>query len=191
MTTPIDIALIYGSTRPGRLCGKVADWIGTHLDSHADFQPQRIDPYVPSTAAGTTANTDRPFQQHMAAADAFIIVTPEYNNGYPAPLKALIDDHTSEWQAKPVAFVSYGGISGGIRAVEQLRTVLAALDAAPIRDSVILQNAWHQLDDAGRLRPPEPAEQAADLMLARLHWWAAALRDARQARPYAEALPRR
>jgi NADPH-dependent FMN reductase len=62
-------------------------------------------------------------QERIAAAEAFVVVTPEYNHGYPAPLKALIDSSGAEWYAKPIAFVSYGGISGGLRAVEQLRLV--------------------------------------------------------------------
>lgn len=57
----------------------------------------------------------------LDAADAFVVVTPEYNHSFPAPLKAMIDGHVVQWRAKPVAFVSYGGISGGLRAVEHTR----------------------------------------------------------------------
>ncbi len=74
----------------------------------------------------------------MAEADAFLVVTPEYNHGYPAALKELIDSVYEPWHAKPVAFVSYGGASGGIRAVEQLRQVFAELHAVTLRDGVQL-----------------------------------------------------
>lgn len=182
MTAPIRTALVYGSTRPGRFCDKVVDWIATHMADHHEFELQRVDPAgIHVGQNGATAETC------MAQADAFILVHPEYNHGYPAPLKKLIDAYVSEWQAKPVAFVSYGGISGGIHAAEQLRTVLGWLHAVPVRDGVILSNVWRELDDVGGLAPGEAAEQAAELMLARLHWWASALRDARQIKPYAEA----
>ena len=126
--------------------------------------------------------------QRMAAADAFVVVTPEYNHGYPAALKSLIDSVGAEWQAKPVAFVSYGGVSGGLRAVEQLRLVFAELHAVTIRDSVSFAGAWEQFDDAGKLRQPERAGKSMATLLARLHWWAIALRNARGSIPYAPAL---
>jgi len=59
--------------------------------------------------------------------DAFVVVTPEYNHGYPGPLKTAIDSVGREWHAKPVGFVCYGGLSGGLRAVEQLRIVFASV----------------------------------------------------------------
>src|SRR5699024_2024573 len=144
MTAPIRTALIYGSTRPGRFCDKVVDWIAAHMARHNEFELQRIDPASPDVDGDA-------IKARMAQADAFIIVHPEYNHGYPAALKQLIDAYVSEWQTKPVAFVSYGGISGGIHAAEQLRTVLGWLHAAPMRDGVILSNVWRELDDAGRL----------------------------------------
>ena len=101
-----------------------------------------IDP----AAAATTASLN----ERVASCDAFIVVTPEYNHGYPAPLKALIDSFGPEWHAKPVAFVSYGGISGGLRAVEQLRLVFAELHAVTIRESVSFAGAWEQFDPEGR-----------------------------------------
>src|SRR5699024_10494793 len=154
-----------------------------------EFEVTRIDPGAGTQPEAAAAEQDDQFKLPMAEADAFIIVTPEYNHGYPAPLKALIDRYTSEWEAKPVAFVSYGGISGGIHAAEQLRTVLGWLHAVPIRDGVVLSNVWRELDARGRLVLSAPVEQAAELMLTRLHWWALALRNARAELPYAQAVP--
>src|SRR5699024_9751260 len=187
MTNPIRTALIYGSTRRPRFCDKVADWTARHLEHHDDFKVQRVDPAAVQRGENDATGSDT-LKTRMTQADAFIIVHPEYNHGYPAPLKALIDDYTTEWQAKPVAFVSYGGISGGIHAAEQLRTVLGWLHAVPIRDGVILSNVWRELNADEQLTPGAPAEQAAELMLARLHWWASALRTARQAMPYEQAV---
>jgi hypothetical protein len=88
------------------------------------------------------------------AADAFVVVTPEYNHSYPASLKHAIDMAHGEWNTKPVAFVSYGGISGGLRAVEALRLVFAELHATTIRDTVSFHGG------AGSpARPDGPARQ--------------------------------
>ena len=112
-----------------------------------------IDPAAQSDDIGGRAWQS--LQQALGLADAFVVVTPEYNHGYPAPLKELIDSVNAEWQAKPVAFVSYGGVSGGLRAVEQLRLVFAELHAVTIRDSVSFPGAWEQFDESGVLRNPE------------------------------------
>lgn len=100
-------------------------------------------------------------------------------------MKSLIDSASAEWQAKPIGFVSYGGISGGLRAVEQLRLVFAELHAVTIRDSVSFANVWNQFDDAGRLHEPDGPEYAMQRLLASLRWWAEALREARRSTPYA------
>lgn len=189
MTNPIRTALIYGSTREERFCDKVAEWTSAHLAHHDEFELHRIDPAAAHDGQEAGIMNKDAIHQRMESAEAFIILTPEYNHGYPASLKELIDTYTTEWQAKPAAFVSYGGVSGGIHAAEQLRTVLGWLHAVPIRDGVILSNVWRELDDDGNLALGEPIEQAAELMLARLHWWAMALRNARDAMPYDQALP--
>lgn len=178
MEEPLKIALIYGSARPGRFCDTVAGWVTERAREHGAFVLDRIDP----AAEGHAELVPR-----MGEADGFIVVTPEYNHSYPAPLKALIDAANREWHAKPVAFVSYGGVSGGLRAVEHLRGVFAELHAAGIRDSVSFANAWEQFDEQGRLRQPERAERSLATLLARLEWWAHALRDARLARAYGAA----
>ena len=120
----------------------------------------------------------------LAAADAFVFVTPEYNHSFPASLKNAIDWHNEQWHAKPVAFVSYGGLSGGLRAVEQLRVVMAELNAMTIRNTVSFHNAWADSTTpaTARTRPSTPPRRR---MLDQLAWWAHALRDARSVRPYA------
>jgi NAD(P)H-dependent FMN reductase len=180
MHDQLKVGVIYGSTRPGRFCDTVARWAAERVALKNDFVVEVIDP------ATFGAELDlKSLQQRMETCDAFVVITPEYNHGYPAPLKSLIDSVGSEWHAKPVAFVSYGGISGGLRAVEQLRLVFAELHAVTIRDSVSFAGAWEQFDAAGRLISPERAERSMDAMLARLQWWAVALTNARSASPYA------
>lgn len=128
---------------------------------------------------GTPSEALDRYRSRLAHADAFVVVTPEYNHGYPAPLKAAIDAAHAEWQAKPVGFVSYGGMSGGLRAVEQLRVVFAEVHATTVRDCVSLHNPWSDPDAtlAG-------AEVAAKLLVDRVVWWGYALRRAREAWPY-------
>jgi NAD(P)H-dependent FMN reductase len=177
------LALIYGSERDNRLCDVVGRWTLKQLERH-DFEIDLIDP--------RTAKLDSPseitvFRSRIAAADGFVVVTPEYNHGYPAALKALIDAAYDEWQAKPVAFVSYGGISGGLRAVEQLRLVFAELHAVGLRDSVSFAYAWNRFDDAGLPTDAASAESAMSKMVTRLRWWTAALHKARLDAPYADA----
>jgi NAD(P)H-dependent FMN reductase len=178
-TPALRLAMIYGSTRRGRFCDTIADWARAETERHGRFAVDRVDP--------AQATPDR-FASVLEAADAYLVLVPEYNHGYPAPLKALIDAHYDEWQAKPVAFVSYGGASGGIRAVEQLRQVFAELHAVTMRDAVSFANAAEQFDEQGQLRAPARARRSATAMLARLHWWATVLREARRTRPYAEVL---
>ncbi|MDB5970902.1 MAG: hypothetical protein JWQ90_3352 [Hydrocarboniphaga sp.] len=175
MNPPLKLALIYGSARPGRYCDTVVRWAAAQIAGDATFETQLIDPVVTQGLA---------LAQGIESADAFVVVTPEYNHGYPAPLKALIDSQSEAWHAKPVAFVSYGGVSGGLRAVEQLRQVFAELHAVTIRDSLSFANAREQFDKAGELLAPERAGRTMSRLLAQLKWWAGVLRDARIAQPY-------
>jgi NAD(P)H-dependent FMN reductase len=183
----IRVAVIYGSTRPGRFCDTVARWTVGRIAGSEEFQVDVIDPAEPSAAPSIDGQPFQSLQQRLEQADAFVIVTPEYNHGYPAPLKALIDSTGAEWNAKPIAFVSYGGASGGLRAVEQLRLVFAELHAVTIRDSVSFPGAWEQFDKSGALLNPERAQKGMQALLSRLDWWAVALRKARSTSPYSPA----
>ena len=179
MINKIEIGVIYGSTRPGRFCDRVAGWAARQIAANTGLEAVVIDPLE-------IIETDE-LTRLIGDCDGFVVVTPEYNHGYPAPLKSLIDSVGAEWQAKPVAFVSYGGVSGGLRAVEQLRQVFAELHAVTVRDSVSFAGAWEQFDSTGVLFNPERAERSMATMLARLRWWAAALRTARAAEPFGAA----
>lgn len=192
MDDPIKLALIYGSTREGRRCDTVAGWAAAEIGQRPDFALDVIDPARLDLPLQRPRRDDERLQalgQRLAEADAFIVVTPEYNHSFPAPLKALIDAFNAPWQAKPVAFVCYGGISGGLRAVEQLRLVFAEVHATAIRDSVSFANVWAAFGEDGQPLDGEGARKALATMLARLGWWATALREARRRRRYADAVP--
>ena len=119
----------------------------------------------------------------LSRADAFVVVTPEYNRSFPAALKQAIDWHFDPWRAKPVGFVSYGGAAGGLRAVEQLRLVFAELHAVTIKESVSFHGIWSAFDSNGEPIDAQSGGRAAT-MFDRLHWWGAALRHARAEKPY-------
>lgn len=188
MERSLQLAIIIGSTREGRFGPRVARWFATMARDHGRFEVDVIDLAEADLPARLTRQPARHVDEYRARlerADAFVVVTPEYNHGYPAPLKQAIDLAYTEWQAKPVAFVSYGGLAGGLRAVEQLRQVFAELHAATVRDVVSLHNPWTLFDDDARTHEPTGAEAAAKTMLDRLAWWAGALRTARDSAPYA------
>lgn len=189
MNTPIQLALIYGSTRQKRFGDTVMAWAKSVISRHQGFETSMIDPreFFSFSEGGSPDKAGLSvLMQRIEQADAFIVVTPEYNHGYPAPLKALIDSAYAEWNAKPVAFISYGGQSGGIRAVEQLRQVFAELHVVTMRDGVSFANVWDRFDQHGQLLDPQRAEKAMQVMLSQLRWWADALRTARHAHSYRE-----
>ncbi len=187
MNEKINVALIYGSIREGRYCDIVAKWACSQIRARDGYTLDIVDPATlslsPPLERGINPDLED-LRERLEQADAFIIVTPEYNHGYPAPLKHLIDSVNKEWQAKPVAFVSYGGVSGGLRAVEQLRQVFVEVHATTMRNSVSFANAWEQFDERGNLYAPVRAEKSMEMMLAQLSWWASALKDARNSIPY-------
>jgi NAD(P)H-dependent FMN reductase len=187
MSAPLNVALIYGSTRRGRFCDTVVSWAAAMLEGDEQIQLQLIDP-IAFALPLDHGSTPPGLKQALARADAFIVVTPEYNHGYPAPLKALIDSVGEPWHAKPVAFIAYGGVSGGLRAVEQLRQVFAEVHAMTIRDCVSFASASEQFDRSGALQAPERAARTLARMMLQLKWWAAVLRDARTAQPYSSLL---
>jgi NAD(P)H-dependent FMN reductase len=184
------LAVIYGSNREQRLCDTVGRWALSRLEAHGGYEVDLIDPatmHLPPRLASEPDDTILGFRRRIAEADAFLIVTPEYNHGYTAVLKFLIDSALEEWHDKPAAFVSYGGQSGGLRAVEQLRQVLAELRVVTMRESVSLVNAWDQFDEGGRFRDPAAANRALAGMLGQLERWSKALGEFRATRAEAVA----
>ncbi|QLE73365.1 NAD(P)H-dependent oxidoreductase [Streptomyces rectiverticillatus] len=188
------LAVIVGSTRDGRFGPTVAKWFTEQVARHGDIEVDLVDlahhPLPMRLSAEPTAEDVAALAEvtpRLEQADAFVVLTPEYNHSYPASLKNLIDWHYTQWQAKPVGFVSYGGLSGGLRAVEHLRPVFTELHAVPIREQVSFHNPWGKLDDDGRHLDAEAGEQAsgaAKVLIDQLTWWALSLREARAARPY-------
>ncbi|MGD1223496.1 NADPH-dependent FMN reductase [Streptomyces krungchingensis] len=189
------LLIIVGSVREGRFGPVVASWVAEQAATHGGFDVDVVDlatidiPLELPAASPKYAADDYPRPARMAAltsaledADAFIVVTPEYNHSYPASLKAAIDWHFTQWTAKPVAFVSYGGAAGGRHAVLHLENVLTELHAVTVRDGLAFPNYFTAWRDGRPLDPDAPAY--AKTLLDQLAWWTGALRSARDAAPY-------
>lgn len=184
---PLRVAVILSSTREGRFGPTVAHWYADRVRQHGGMEMDLIDlaeEELPSRMTGNPGPEVAAVTERLDAADAFTVVTPEYNHSFPAPLKTAIDWHYAEWQAKPVSFVSYGGVSGGLRAVEQLRLVFAEVHAVTMRDTVSFAMAGNLFDSNGQPTDPE-CNGAAKTMLDQLSWWGHTLREGRGKRPYA------
>ena len=186
MTKPWQLAVIIGSVRDGRIGHSVARWFVNQVRDDPRWAVELdvidlMDLRLPDDlSGGGDAGT---FAERVDRADAVVVITPEYNRGYPGPLKTAIDTVVSQWSAKPVGFVAYGGVSGGLRAVEQLRPVFAELHAVTVQAVVTLPYAWDLLDPDETLNAPR-AQSATATMLGQLTWWACALREARTSMPY-------
>lgn len=194
---PSRLVVVVGSVRAGRFGPQVAAWLAERARERGGFDVDVVDladhelPLQLPAESPKLAGEDYPRPAGMAeltsrltAADAFVLVTPEYNHSYPASLKAMIDWHFTQWTAKPVAFASYGGAAGGRHAVLHLENVLTELHAVTIRDGLMFPNYFHTWAD-GRPLDDESAGYAKT-MLDQLAWWAEALRAARAAAPYPE-----
>ena len=190
----LKISIIVGSTRQHRFSEKPAQWIYEEAKKLAGVEPELLDlrdyplPFFdeimgPSSLNGNySSDGAKEWAKKVAEADAFVVVTPEYNHGYPGVLKNAFDYAYNEWNNKPVAFVSYGGV-GGARSVEQLRQVVIELQMAPIRNAVHIPGAklFPILMGKAEWKPREDAalQDDAKKMLTQLLWWGHALKAAR------------
>lgn len=183
-TTDLRIAVIVGSVRDGRFGVRIGEWVHKCLLA-AEIETDLID-LAELTFPGTMAGHPglATFADRIGGADAVVVITPEYNHSYPGPLKSAIDALRHQWQAKPIGFVSYGGLSGGLRAVEALRLVFAELHAMTIRETVSLHNPWGPAGDPAVDYPDSAATEALHRMIRQLLWWAEAISTARERTPY-------
>lgn len=195
--TPPHIQVILASTRQGRFGEKPAAWLMDRLSPRTDLGAELIDlrdhplPIFDQPAA--PARTLRAYPNEEIArwgrtidrADGYMVITPEYNHGYPASLKNALDYVFPELNRKPIAFVGYGNV-GGARAIEQLRLVAVEFEMAPLRHAI------HILPDlmiAAMKADPfaldlfASLDERLDRAAADLAWWASALAAARAANP--------
>jgi NAD(P)H-dependent FMN reductase len=191
------IQVITGTTRQGRFSEKVTAWVVERLSQHGGFDIQPVDlrdyplPFFDQAPPAYTLR-DYPSEdvarlgRRLDDADGYVVLTGEYNHGYPAVLKNAMDHTFVEWRRKPVAFVGWGNV-GGARAIEQLREVAVEFEMAPLRHAVhILPDVMRQTK---RTSEPfdsaafEPLEAKLKLLADDLQWWTATLAAGRASSP--------
>lgn len=159
----IHLKIILGSTRQGRTSDKIAQELKLMADKRSDITTEILDlkdfnlPFfneeVPPARRETIADPIiQKWSDAISAGDAFIIVVPEYNYGYPGVLKNALDSLYTEWNDKSVAFVGYsGGPAGGANAIAQLRQVAQGFKMIPVEAEIMIPSAWKAFDTKGKL----------------------------------------
>jgi NAD(P)H-dependent FMN reductase len=180
----IDVAIIIGSTRPGRRAVPIANWIHGIASKRSDARFQLVDildfklPFLDEPAPAMMGKYTQPHTRNWAAKidffDAFVFITPEYNHGIPGSLKNAIDFLYKEWNNKAAGLVGYGG-GEGARGVEQLRLVLAEMQVATVRAQVGL-SLFTDFENFHTFKPAPNREAAVTSMLDQLIPWGGALR---------------
>lgn len=180
--------VIIASTRPGRIGLPIGQWFFEHAEKHGKFEVRLVDlkevalpildePQHPRLQKYEHAHT-KAWSAIVDAADAFVLVTPEYNFSVAPALVNAFDYVYKEWGYKPAAFVSYGGVSGGLRGVQHAKHMVSALKMVPIVEAVTLPFATKSVVD-GKFQASEENGKAATAMLDELLRWAVALKPMR------------
>jgi NAD(P)H-dependent FMN reductase len=186
----LNLQVIVVSTRDERKGPVVAEWVVEQIRRQGQFEVEVVDlaevglplfnePRHPRLQQYEHEHTKR-WSETVSRADAFVFVTPEYNFGTPPSLVNALDYLVKEWAYKPAGFVSYGGVSAGLRGVQMSKSFVAALRMVPMVEAVSIPFFTQHIDaDTGRFDPGEVQEKAAKAMLDELLKWAGALEPLR------------
>ena len=188
----LKLNVVIASTRPGRIGPKVAGWVADFASQNSDFEVELVDladfdlPLIdetghPRAQAYEHEHTKR-WSASAASADAFVFVTPEYDYFAPASLVNALQVLAAEWGYKPAGLVGYGGISGGLRAIQGEKLLMANLGMMPVPQEVPVPMVWDYLGEDGVFTPSEPIADGTRGMLGELHKWAGALKPLREDR---------
>ncbi len=180
-----NLHIVIASTRPGRIGPTVAKWFhdfarqhghfAAHLVDLADFKlPVYDEPRHPATQQYEHAHT-RAWAASVAQADAFVFVTPEYNCFPPPSLVNALNYVYREWNHKACGFVSYGGVSGGLRAVQAAKQLVTTLKLMPMIEGVAVPMVEQLLDEQGAFVSNRLIDHSAKQMLGELAKWTGAL----------------
>jgi NAD(P)H-dependent FMN reductase len=182
------IAIILGSTRPGRNGEAVAKWAheiaSKRKDAEfeyvdiADYKLPLLDEPVPPSYGQYSKDHTRRWADKIASFDGFIFITPEYNHGTSAALKNAIDFLFKEWNNKAAGFVGYGS-AGGVRAVESLRLVMGEIMVADVRAQVQL-SLFTDFENFSTFKPHERNIEALNTTIDQVIQWAGALKKVRE-----------
>ena len=186
---PLKLQTIICSTRPGRVGPSVAAWFNDFVKQHGKFEAVLIDladfnlpvlnePNHPVMQKYQHEHT-KAWSASVAAADAYAFVTPEYNYGPTPALVNAMNYVYREWNYKPCGFVSYGGLSGGVRAVQASKLQVTALKMMPMAEGVAIPMVASMLDDKRVFTPNDLIKKAGTQTLDELYRWAEALKPMR------------
>jgi NAD(P)H-dependent FMN reductase len=194
-----NLLIVLASTRPGRIGLPVSTWFRARAVDDGRFDVSLVDlaelalPFLdepdPPVMRRYVRSHTLAWSNIVESADAIVVVTPEYNYGYPAALKNALDYLNHEWRHKPIGFVSYGGVSAGTRAVQQLLQVVTALRLVPASTAVHIPFVFAMLDHQTQLTANEVMEDAASTMLTELLEMTGALMPLRRRLALASAHP--
>ena len=186
----IKLKIIIASTRDGRKGPAIADWVYQAAAAHGSFEAELLDLLkinLPFLDEPNHPRFKKYQKQHtwdwsaiIDAAEAFIVVTCEYNYGYPAALKNAFDFLFHEWTYKPVAFVSYGGPAGGTRAVQLFKPVVASMKMMPLLEAVYIPYFLKQINEAGIFVPTDQQNKDLAVMFEELKLWSEGLKTIRE-----------
>ncbi len=185
----LKLNVIVGSTRPGRRGLAVGQWLAEHAAGLGTFDVELVDlaqfnlPLLDEAAHPVMQRYEHEHSQRwsasVASADAYVFVTPEYNYFPPASLVNALQVVMREWGRKVSGVVSYGGISGGLRAAQQLRLLIASTNMHSLPQVVPVPNLPEFIDETGKFNPVAPTVDGTTAMLTELHAWAGALKALR------------
>jgi NAD(P)H-dependent FMN reductase len=183
----LKIAIILGSTRPGRNGEAVSQWMyeiakkrndaNFELLDIKDYNLPLLDEPIPPSMGQYTKEHTKTWALKIDSFDAYVFVTAEYNHGIPGALKNAIDFLYKEWNNKVAGFVSYGG-AGGVRSVEQLRLVMAELKVATVRSQVTL-SLFTDFENFAKFKPAPFQENSANTLLDEVVAWSGAFKTLR------------
>lgn len=186
----MQLQTIICSTRPGRVGPSIARWLDTLAKEHGEFSSTLIDLADFNLPVYDEANHPRMQKyehQHtkdwsasVSKADAYVFVIPEYNFCPPPSFMNALNYVYNEWNYKPCGFVSYGGVSGGLRSAQVAKQLVTTVKMMPMVESVMVQMPWESLDEQRRFLPAEHHTGSANAMLTEMAKWAKALRPLRQ-----------
>lgn len=181
--------IIIGSTRPGRAGPVFAQWLETFARGHGKFEPVLTDiaafnlpvldePHHPKLGNYQNDHT-KAWSKAIDAADAFVFVAPEYNYFAAPAIVNAVDYLAREWKYKPAAILSYGGVSGGLRAAQAVKPLLTSVGIMPIPEGVSLPLYQKRLESDGSFQPSEHVQSGVKAMLDELLRWSEALKPMR------------
>lgn len=182
---PVLLGTVRAGNRSEHVARYVAGWLGARPGVETALVDPRALPFGNLVAREWEMDPRPPevarFVEEMGRADGFVLVCPEYNYGYPGALKNLLDAVYREWNRKPFVLVGVGGVSGGLRVVDQLRQVVSGLGAVTVPAHVPVTYVAKAFGPEGPVEP-ETWGPRFDKLFDELEWYARALRAARDAR---------